>query len=32
MDVVRGGLAERHRELRGEAVEALVWEFSYVHR
>lgn len=32
MDVMRGGLAERHPELSGEAVEALVWEFSYVHR
>ena len=32
MDVVRGGLAECHHELSGEAVEALVWEFSYVHR
>ena len=32
MDVVRRGLAERHPELSSEAVEALVWEFSYVYR
>ena len=32
MEVVRGGLAERHPELSGDAVEALVWEFSYVYR
>jgi hypothetical protein len=32
MDVVRGGLAERHPELGSEAVEALVWEFSYAYR
>jgi hypothetical protein len=32
MDVVRGGLAERHPELSSEAVETLVWEFSYVYK
>jgi hypothetical protein len=32
MDVVRGGLAERHPELSSEAVEALVWEFSYAYK
>ena len=31
MEVVRGGLAERHPELSSEAVEALVWDFSYAH-
>jgi len=31
MDVVRGGLAERHPELSSEAVGALVWDFSYAH-
>ena len=32
MEVVRGGFTERHPELSREAVEALVWEFSYVYR
>ena len=32
MDVVRGGLAGRHPELSREAVEALVWEFSYAYK
>jgi hypothetical protein len=32
MEVVRGGLTERHPELSSEAVEALVWEFSYAYR
>ena len=32
MDVVRGGLAERHPELSSEAVETLVWNFSYVYK
>lgn len=32
MDVVRGGLAERHPELSSEAVETLVWEFSYAYK
>ena len=32
MEVVRGGLTERHPELNSEAVEALVWEFSYAYR
>jgi hypothetical protein len=31
-EVVRSGFAERHPELSGEAVEALVWEFSFSHR
>jgi hypothetical protein len=31
MEVVRSGLAERHPELSSEAVEALVWDFSYAH-
>jgi hypothetical protein len=31
MDMVRGGLAERHPELSGEAVEMLVWDFGYAH-
>jgi hypothetical protein len=31
MKVVRDGLAERHPELSSEAVEALVWDFSYAH-
>jgi hypothetical protein len=31
MEVVLGGLAERHPELSSEAVEALVWDFSYAH-
>jgi hypothetical protein len=31
MDMVRGGLAERHLELSGEAVETLVWDFGYAH-
>lgn len=31
MELVRGGLAERHPELSGEAVEALVWDFGYAH-
>jgi hypothetical protein len=31
-EVVRGGLTERHPELSSEAVEALVWEFSYAYR
>ena len=30
-DLVRRGLAERHPELSSEAVEALVWDFSYAH-
>ena len=32
MDVVRDGLTERHPELSSEAVEALVWEFSYTYK
>ena len=32
MEVVRAGLTERHPELSSEAIEALVWEFSYVYR
>jgi hypothetical protein len=28
---LRGGLTEAHPELSGEAVEALVWDFSYAH-
>jgi hypothetical protein len=32
MEVVRSGLADRHPELGSEAVEALVWEFSYVYK
>lgn len=32
MEVVRGGLAERHPELSGDAVEALVWEFSCAYK
>jgi hypothetical protein len=31
LDVVRGGLAERHPELGSEAVEALVWDCGYAH-
>ena len=31
MEVVRSGLAERHPELSSEAVEALVWDFSYAN-
>lgn len=30
-DTAPGGLAERHPELSSEAVEALVWDFSYAH-
>jgi hypothetical protein len=32
MEVVRGGLTEHHPELSSEAVEALVWEFSYAYK
>jgi hypothetical protein len=32
MDVVRAGLAERHPDLSSEAVEALVWDFSYANK
>lgn len=32
MDVVRSGLTGHHSELSSEAVEALVWDFSYAHR
>lgn len=32
MEVVRGGLAERHPELSSAAVEALVWGFSYAYK
>jgi hypothetical protein len=30
-EVVRRGITERHPELSSEAVEALVWDFSYAH-
>ena len=32
MEVVRAGPTERHPELSHEAIEALIWEFSYVYR
>ena len=32
MEVVRNGFAEHHPELSSTAVDALVWEFSYVYR
>ena len=32
MEMVRRGLTEAHPELSGEAVNALVWDFSYAHR
>jgi hypothetical protein len=32
MEVVRSGLAERHPKLSSEAVDALVWDFSYAHK
>jgi hypothetical protein len=30
-EVVRRGITERYPELSSEAVEALVWDFSYAH-
>jgi hypothetical protein len=32
VEVVRGEFTQRHSELTSEAVEALVWDFSYAHR
>lgn len=32
IDVVRRGLTEAHPELSDEAVDALVWDFSYAHK
>jgi len=31
MEVVRRGLTDAHPELSAEAVDALVWDFSYAH-
>lgn len=31
MEVVRNGLTKAHPELSSEAIEALVWDFSYAH-
>jgi hypothetical protein len=32
VEEVRSGMMERHPELSGGALEALIWEFSYVYR